>query len=159
MTKSWYHQSSWAEASRRCLAVELFLIAAVGLWQQAMISIYLVSVSAAIACLIGIPIGIACAWSDRLNAVVTVVIDTLQTFLTFVYLIPVIMLFGVGEFSAIVAVVLYAVRNGRWLHRAWQPDDPQGPERGAGHDGLRALADHHPHTNASGTAGDPAGIN
>lgn len=91
------------------LAVELALIAAVGLWPQAMISVYLVSVSVLIACLVGIPIGIACAWSDRLNVVVTVVIDTLQTLPTFVYLIPVIMLFGVGEFSAIVAVVLYAI--------------------------------------------------
>ena len=91
------------------LAAEVFLIAAVGLWPQAMISIYLVSVSALIACVMGIPIGIACAWSDRFNAAVTVIIDTLQTLPTFVYLIPVIMLFGVGEFSAIVAVVLYSV--------------------------------------------------
>jgi glycine betaine/proline transport system permease protein len=90
-------------------AVQVFFIAAVGLWPQAMVSVYLVGVSVFLACLIGIPIGIACAWNDRLNAVVKVVIDTLQTLPSFVYLIPVIMLFSVGEFSAIVAVVLYAV--------------------------------------------------
>ena len=84
-------------------------IAAVGLWEKAMISAYLVGVCVLLACLIGIPLGIVAAGNDRVHQVVQVVIDTLQTLPAFVYLIPVVMLFSVGDFSAMVAVVLYAI--------------------------------------------------
>jgi len=84
-------------------------IAVVGLWEKAMISAYLVGVCVFLASLAGIPIGILAARNDRLHRVVQVVIDTLQTLPAFVYLIPVIMLFSVGDFSAMVAVVLYAI--------------------------------------------------
>jgi glycine betaine/proline transport system permease protein len=90
-------------------AVMVSFMAAVGLWEKAMISVYLVGVSVFLACLVGIPIGILSARNDRLHNVVQVVIDTLQTLPSFVYLIPVIMLFSVGEFSAMVAVVLYSI--------------------------------------------------
>ncbi len=84
-------------------------IAVVGLWEKAMISAYLVGVCVLLASLIGIPIGIAASRNDRLDRIVAVIIDTLQTLPAFVYLIPVIMLFSVGDFSAMIAVVLYAV--------------------------------------------------
>ncbi len=84
-------------------------IAMVGLWEKAMISTYLVGVSVFLASAIGIPIGIIAARNERVHNIVQVVIDTLQTLPSFIYLIPVIMLFSVGEFSAMVAVVFYAV--------------------------------------------------
>ncbi len=84
-------------------------IAAVGLWEKAMISVYLVGVCVFLASAIGIPIGVLAASNDRVHRVVQVVIDTLQTLPAFVYLIPVIMLFSIGDFSAMVAIVLYAV--------------------------------------------------
>ena len=84
-------------------------IAVVGLWEKAMISVYLVGVCVFLASIVGIPIGIVSARNDRVHNVVQVIIDTLQTLPAFVYLIPVIMLFSVGEFSAMVAVVMYAV--------------------------------------------------
>ncbi|MDE0989403.1 MAG: ABC transporter permease subunit [Pseudomonadales bacterium] len=90
-------------------ALLISFIAVVGLWEKAMISAYLVGVCVFLASLIGIPIGIVSARNDRVHSVVQVVIDTLQTLPSFVYLIPVIMLFSVGEFSAMVAVVMYAV--------------------------------------------------
>ena len=90
------------------VAMALF-IAVVGLWQQAMTAVYLVAVSVLIAGILGIPLGVAAAASDRLHQVMQVLLDTLQTLPTFVYLIPVIMLFSVGDFSAMVAVVLYAI--------------------------------------------------
>ncbi len=62
-----------------------------------------------IASLIGIPIGIAAARNDRLHRIVQVVIDTLQTLPSFVYLMPVVMLFRVGDFSAMIAVVAYSL--------------------------------------------------
>ena len=90
-------------------AVLITFIAAVGLWEKAMISAYLVGVCVFLACMIGIPIGVVSAGNERIHNVVQVVIDTLQTLPSFVYLIPVIMLFSVGEFSAMVAVVMYAI--------------------------------------------------
>lgn len=84
-------------------------IAVVGLWEQAMTAVYLVGVSVLIAAAIGLPIGAAAAANDRLHRLLQVVLDTLQTLPTFVYLIPVIMLFSVGDFSAMVAIVLYAI--------------------------------------------------
>ncbi|MFT5112551.1 MAG: glycine betaine/proline transport system permease protein [Parasphingorhabdus sp.] len=84
-------------------------IAMVGLWEKAMVSAYLVGVCVFIASLIGIPIGIISAGNQRFHKIVQVVIDTLQTLPSFVYLIPVIMLFSVGEFTAMVAIVMYAI--------------------------------------------------
>jgi len=63
----------------------------------------------AIAALFGIPIGIAAAENERVGRVVQVAIDTLQTLPSFVYLIPVVMLFRVGDFSAMIAVVAYSI--------------------------------------------------
>ena len=65
--------------------------------------------SVIIATLIGIPIGILGARNPTANRAITAVIDTLQTLPSFVYLIPVVMLFRVGDFSAMVAVVVYAL--------------------------------------------------
>ena len=80
-----------------------------GNWEKSMITVYLCGVSVLIASLIGVPIGIWAALNDRVFRVVQVVIDTLQTLPSFVYLIPVVMLFRVGDFSALIAVVAYAV--------------------------------------------------
>ena len=80
-----------------------------GYWDQAMISLYLVLVSTLIAMLLGFPVGIAAGLWPRLDRPVTLIIDTLQTLPTFVYLIPVVMLFGLGDFPALIAIVLYAL--------------------------------------------------
>jgi glycine betaine/proline transport system permease protein len=84
-------------------------IAVVGLWAKAMVTLYLCGLSVIIACLIGIPIGILAARNERVHRVVSVVIDTLQTLPSFVYLMPVVMLFRVGDFAAMLAVVAYAI--------------------------------------------------
>ncbi|MCP4335487.1 MAG: ABC transporter permease subunit [Gammaproteobacteria bacterium] len=84
-------------------------IAIVGLWTKAMVTLYLCGLSVIIACLIGIPIGILAARNDRVHRIVSVVIDTLQTLPSFVYLMPVVMLFRVGDFAAMLAVIAYAI--------------------------------------------------
>ena len=89
-----------------CLAS---FIAFVGLWAKAMVTLYLCGLSVIIACLIGIPIGIMAARNERLHRVVSVIIDTLQTLPSFVYLMPVVMLFRVGDFAAMLAVIAYSV--------------------------------------------------
>ena len=85
------------------------LIALAGQWPKAMITVYLCGLSVLIACLIGIPIGILAAEREKVWRVVRVIIDTLQTLPSFVYLMPVVMLFRVGDFTALVAVVAYAI--------------------------------------------------
>lgn len=84
-------------------------LAVVGLWTKAMVTVYLCGISVLIVCLIGIPIGIVAARNERLHRIVGVIIDTLQTLPSFVYLIPVVMLFRVGEFSAMLAIIAYAI--------------------------------------------------
>ena len=87
----------------------MLFVAFTGYWAQAMVTVYLVGVSVVIATLIGLPIGVASGLSRRVWGVVQPVIDTLQTLPSFVYLIPVVMLFRVGEFTAMIAIVLYAL--------------------------------------------------
>ncbi len=84
-------------------------IATIGLWPKAMVTVYLCGLSVIIASLIGIPIGMASARNERLHKIVQVIIDTLQTLPSFVYLMPVVMLFRVGDFAAMLAVIAYAV--------------------------------------------------
>jgi glycine betaine/proline transport system permease protein len=86
-----------------------FLIAATGQWEKAMVTVYLCGISVVFAALIGIPIGIVAAERDRLWRWLQVVLDTLQTLPSFVYLMPVVMLFRVGDFTAMIAVVAYAI--------------------------------------------------
>ncbi|MFS8181324.1 ABC transporter permease [Pseudovibrio denitrificans] len=84
-------------------------IAVNGLWRDAMITVYLCGVSVLLASAIGMPLGVWAGQSERANRVLGTLVDTLQTLPSFVYLIPVVMLFRVGEFSAMVAIVLYAM--------------------------------------------------
>jgi len=101
----------WLGGWRLALTTGLLslLIAATGQWEKATITVYLCGISVVIACLIGVPIGIVAAERDRLWRWVQVVIDTLQTLPSFVYLMPVVMLFRVGDFTAMIAIVAYAV--------------------------------------------------
>ncbi|MGB3502738.1 MAG: ABC transporter permease subunit [Mesorhizobium sp.] len=85
------------------------LIAATGQWDKATVTVYLCGVSVAFAALIGIPIGIFAADRPRVWKVVGAIIDTLQTLPSFVYLMPAVMLFRVGDFTAMIAVVAYSI--------------------------------------------------
>lgn len=84
-------------------------MAVVGLWQPAMITLYLCGVSVLIAMLLGVPVGVLATQRPWLMKSVEVFIDTLQTLPAFVYLIPIVMLFRVGDFTAMIGIVLYAI--------------------------------------------------
>jgi glycine betaine/proline transport system permease protein len=84
-------------------------IVIVGLWEKAMVTVYLCGLAVILACIIGIPIGIAAARNERLHKIMGGIIDTLQTLPSFVYLMPVVMLFRVGDFAALLAVVAYSI--------------------------------------------------
>lgn len=106
-------------------------IALTGQWEKAMITVYLCGISVAFAMLIGVPVGVLAAERDRLWAVVRVVIDTLQTLPSFVYLMPAVMLFRVGDFTAMIAIVAYAVAPAiRYTVLGVQGVDPRLVEAG-----------------------------
>ncbi len=108
-----------------------FLIAATGQWEKAMITVYLCGLSVILAALIGIPIGIASAERERVWGGVRTVIDTLQTLPSFVYLMPAVMLFRVGDFTAMLAVVAYSVTPAiRYTALGLQKVDPRIVEAG-----------------------------
>jgi glycine betaine/proline transport system permease protein len=83
--------------------------AVTGLWEKTMSTVYLCGVSTIIAALLGIAIGVAASRSDRLEAFLTPVLDTLQTLPSFCFIIPVVMLFRVGDVTAMIATVLFAI--------------------------------------------------
>lgn len=87
----------------------MLFVAGCGFWEPAQLSLYLIAISVVLALLIGMPLGVVCAASPRFNAGMRVVLDTIQTLPSFVYLIPVIMLLGSGDFPALIAIVVYAV--------------------------------------------------
>ncbi len=106
-------------------------IALVGLWEPAMVTVYLCGVSVLIAMAIGVPLGILAATRPRLWRVLEALIDTAQTLPSFVYLIPVVMLFRVGDFSAMIAVVAFAVVPAiRYTALGLMRVDPQRVEAG-----------------------------
>lgn len=89
-------------------AISLVVIAFIGVWAEAMTTLSLIATAILFCAVIGIPIGIWCARSDRVWSIVRPVLDIMQTTPTFVYLVPVVMLFGVGTVPGEVAVVTAA---------------------------------------------------
>jgi len=101
-------------ASRRPLfslgiGVLMSLIGVLGLWDSAMQTLSLMIVAVFLSIVIGAPLGILMASFKWLRSVMLPVLDIMQTMPSFVYLIPVVMLFNLGKISAIIATVIYAV--------------------------------------------------
>ncbi|PTX61333.1 glycine betaine/proline transport system permease protein [Melghirimyces profundicolus] len=90
-------------------AALLFLIGTFGYWDMMMYTMAIVLTSVVISLLLGIPVGILLAYSKKTEAVVKPLLDAMQTMPSFVYLIPAIMLFGLGKVSALFATVIYAI--------------------------------------------------
>lgn len=91
------------------MAVMLLLVGVFGYWVEAMTTLSVVIVSVAIAVGIGIPAGIIMAWSNSVKRVLTPILDAMQTMPSFVYLIPALMLFGLGRVPATFATLIYAI--------------------------------------------------
>ncbi len=91
-----------------CIGAVLFW-GAVGMWDSAMETMSLMAVSVAIAVTLGVLLGIASSLSDRFEAILRPVLDTMQTLPSFVYLIPAVSFFGIGGPPAILATVIYAL--------------------------------------------------
>jgi glycine betaine/proline transport system permease protein len=80
-----------------------------GLWEVAMETLGIVIIAVLISLVIGIPVGIAMSGSERINAVITPILDAMQTMPSLVYLIPALMLFGLGKVPGVFATVIYAL--------------------------------------------------
>jgi glycine betaine/proline transport system permease protein len=87
----------------------LCVIGVLGLWDAGMQTLALMIMAAGLSVLIGIPLGVLMARVNWLRSGMLPVLDVMQTMPSFVYLIPVVMLFGLGKIPAIIATVIYAV--------------------------------------------------
>lgn len=90
------------------VAASMWLIGSLGVWQQAMQTIAIMSVAVGLSLAVGLPVGVLMAGSRRVRAGVLPLLDLMQTIPSFVYLIPAAMLFGLGKVPAILATVIYA---------------------------------------------------
>ncbi|MDS1141006.1 ABC transporter permease subunit [Pusillimonas sp. SM2304] len=101
-------------ASRRIgftlvIGAMLCAIGLIGLWDAAMQTLSLMIVAVVISVGIGVPVGILMASFKWLRTIMLPVLDVMQTMPSFVYLIPVVMLFNLGKIAAIIATIIYAV--------------------------------------------------
>ena len=91
------------------VAVALLLIVNMGYWDRTLETVALVVYSTLISCTLGIPIGIAAAHRRWLYTLLRPVLDLMQTIPTFVYLIPTLMLFGLGMVPGLISTVIFAI--------------------------------------------------
>lgn len=89
--------------------VGLVFVGAVDLWDQAMKTLALMTVATLFAVAIGIPVGVAAAKNNKIDAVLKPILDAMQTMPSFVYLVPFLLIFSIGKVPAIMATVIYAV--------------------------------------------------
>ncbi|WP_240930592.1 proline/glycine betaine ABC transporter permease [Isoptericola sp. BMS4] len=92
--------------------VGLLVIESMEMWEPAMETLGLVLVAAVIAIVIAIPIGILAARNDRVSAFVRPVLDFMQTMPAFVYLVPVVLFFGIGVVAGVCATIIFALPPG-----------------------------------------------
>ncbi len=100
----------WLAGKREALIVAAFfsIVALTGWWDRAVITLYTVISAVVLAILIGIPMGIVASRSDRWSRRVLLICDTAQTFPSFIYLIPAIMLFGVNDVAVVFSILIFA---------------------------------------------------
>ena len=91
------------------ITVAFLLIGYFGMWDDTMRTLSIITVATLLSIVLGVPIGIAMAHSDRVRATITPVLDIMQTMPAFVYLVPVVMLLGIGKVPGIIAVLVYAI--------------------------------------------------
>ncbi|MCG5380484.1 MULTISPECIES: glycine betaine/L-proline ABC transporter permease ProW [Providencia] len=89
--------------------VSMIAIGAIGAWSEAMVTLSLVLTSLLFCIVIGLPLGIWLARSDRAAKVIRPLLDAMQTTPAFVYLVPIVMLFGIGNVPGVVVTIIFAL--------------------------------------------------
>jgi len=105
---------AWQAAGRRVAILVFFCLLILGLlapeaWSLAMTTLAIVIASVILCVLIGLPLGILAGKSDRFEAAVRPVLDTMQTIPAFVYLVPVVMMIGIGNVSGVIVTIIFAL--------------------------------------------------
>jgi len=104
---AWVASRSWRIVAGTVLT--LLLIGWFDMWIDTMRTISMIFVCTLVSIALGLPLGILMARSNRLRNVVSPILDVMQTLPSFVYLIPVVMLLGIGRVPGLIAVVIYAL--------------------------------------------------
>lgn len=104
---AWLGSRSWKIVFGTAIA--FLVIGYFGMWEDTMSTLAIISVATLLCIILGIPLGVLMARSLRVQSAVTPVLDIMQTIPSFVYLIPVVMLLGIGKVPGLIAVCIYAI--------------------------------------------------
>nr|ABZ06662.1 putative binding-protein-dependent transport system inner membrane component [uncultured marine microorganism HF4000_133I24] len=103
---AWFGSRSWALAVGSALA--FMLIGYFGMWNDCMATVAIITVCTTLCIAVGIPLGVLMSKSDRAEKTILPVLDMMQTIPSFVYLVPILMLLGIGKVPGLIAVCIYA---------------------------------------------------
>ena len=104
---AWFGSRSWKLVVGSSLA--FMLIGYFGMWNDCMATVAIITVCTIICISIGIPIGVLMSKSDRVEKAIIPILDMMQTIPSFVYLVPILMLLGIGKVPGLIAVCIYAI--------------------------------------------------
>ena len=106
-TLAWFGSRSWKLVVGSAIA--FMLIGYFGMWNDCMATVAIITVCTIICIAVGIPIGVVMSKSDRVEKTIVPVLDMMQTIPSFVYLVPILMLLGIGKVPGLIAVCIYAL--------------------------------------------------
>ncbi|MBC17549.1 Glycine/betaine ABC transporter permease [Pseudodesulfovibrio profundus] len=104
--------AAWKFSGKRLAifsAAAMFFVGLLGLWEDTMITLAMVLSSVVICTLFGVPLGIMAGRSDRFEMTLRPILDAMQTTPAFVYLVPIVMLFSVGNVAGVFATIIFAL--------------------------------------------------
>ena len=104
---AWLGSRSWKLVIGSIVA--FMLIGYFGMWKDCMATVAIITVCTIMCIAVGIPIGVLMARSNRVEKAMLPVLDMMQTIPSFVYLIPILMLLGIGKIPGLIAVCIYAI--------------------------------------------------
>ena len=104
---AWFGSRSWKLVVGSAIA--FILIGYFGMWNDCMATVAIITVCTIICIAVGIPIGVVMSKSERAEKAIVPVLDMMQTIPSFVYLVPILMLLGIGKVPGLIAVCIYAV--------------------------------------------------
>jgi len=104
---AWFGSRSWKLVVGSAIA--FLLIGYFGMWNDCMATVAIITVCTIICIAVGIPIGVVMSKSDRVEKTIVPVLDMMQTIPSFVYLVPILMLLGIGKVPGLIAVCIYAL--------------------------------------------------
>ena len=104
---AWYLTKKWYVGL--LYAVMLTFVGCCGLWVQMLQTLSIIIASVILCIILGFPLGVLLAVSERANSIIRPVLDTMQTMPSWVYLVPAVMLFSVGMTPALIATTIYAI--------------------------------------------------